>query len=187
MNGPLLQTKLYIPPVRPELVPRTRLIERLDAGLDLGHRLTLVSAPAGFGKTTLLSEWVRGLGERRGAATRVAWLSLDEGDNDPVRFLAYLAAALGVGEGAGEVLHGTPPGRGLGATVGGQGPGAAGKAAEGGVGEEGGVLHGTPPGRGFGATVGVAAAVGRSAIKSPTRERAPRLRRGWGRVNLALG
>ena len=121
MNAPLLQTKLYIPPVRPELVPRPRLIERLDEGLDLGHRLMLVSAPAGFGKTTLLSEWVRWMGDRRGVATRVAWLSLDEGDNDPVRFLAYLAAALGVGE----VLHGTPPGRGLGASVDGQGLGAS--------------------------------------------------------------
>ena len=56
MATPLLSTKLYIPPVRPESVPRPRLIERLDEGLRLGHRLTLVSAPAGFGKTTLLSE-----------------------------------------------------------------------------------------------------------------------------------
>jgi LuxR family maltose regulon positive regulatory protein len=54
MATPLLQTKLYIPPVRPELVPRPRLIEQLDAGLH--HKLTLISAPAGFGKTTLLSE-----------------------------------------------------------------------------------------------------------------------------------
>ena len=56
MATPLLTTKLYIPPVRPELVPRPRLIERLNAGLH--RKLTLVSAPAGFGKTTLLSEWV---------------------------------------------------------------------------------------------------------------------------------
>ena len=58
MIAPLLTTKLYIPPVRPNLVPRPRLIQRLDEGLQLSHRLTLISAPAGFGKTTLLSEWI---------------------------------------------------------------------------------------------------------------------------------
>ena len=88
MPGPILTTKLYIPPPRPRLVPRPRLIERLDEGLRLGRKLTLVSAPAGFGKTTLLSEWVCSV-ERR-----VAWVSLDEGDNDPVQFLTYLIAAL---------------------------------------------------------------------------------------------
>ena len=63
MSTPLLTTKLYIPPVRPELVPRPRLIERLNAGLH--RKLTLISAPAGFGKTTLLSEWIH----RRGGVT----------------------------------------------------------------------------------------------------------------------
>jgi LuxR family maltose regulon positive regulatory protein len=92
MGIPLLKTKLYIPPVRPKLVPRPRLIERLNAGLH--RKLTLVSAPAGFGKTTLLSEWAAGC-ERP-----VAWLSLDEGDNDPARFLAYLVAALQTIEGS---------------------------------------------------------------------------------------
>ena len=87
MTTPLLQTKLYIPPPRPELVPRLRLIERLNAGLD--RKLTLVSAPAGFGKTTLLSEWVTGLD------CPVAWLSLDPADDDPGRFFAYLTAAVG--------------------------------------------------------------------------------------------
>ena len=84
----LLQTKLYLPPLRPNLVPRPRLIERLNQSLQPGHRLILISAPAGFGKTTLVSEWVAG-GERP-----AAWLSLDEGDSDPTRFLAYLVAAL---------------------------------------------------------------------------------------------
>ena len=93
-----MQTKVCIPPVRPELVSRPRLIERLDAGLDLGHRLTLISAPAGFGKTTLLSEWAAGI--------RAAWLSLDEGDNDPARFLAYLVAAF---QTAGEDVSGAVP------------------------------------------------------------------------------
>jgi LuxR family maltose regulon positive regulatory protein len=88
MDVPLLTTKLHIPPPRLNLVERRRLIERLDESLRLGCKLSLVSAPAGFGKTTLLSEWV-------GAIERpVAWLSLDEGDNDPARFLAYLIAAL---------------------------------------------------------------------------------------------
>ena len=83
---PILQTKLYIPPIRSGLVPRPRLIERLNEGLS--RKLTLVSAPAGFGKTTLVSEWLTG------CAQPAAWLSLDEGDNDPARFLAYLITAL---------------------------------------------------------------------------------------------
>jgi LuxR family maltose regulon positive regulatory protein len=93
MAQSLLTTKLYVPPPRPDLVSRPRLIERLDEGLRLGHRLTLISAPAGYGKTTLLSEWAQALG---GASwpRAVAWLSLDEADNDPVRFWTYLIAAL---------------------------------------------------------------------------------------------
>ena len=86
MPTPLLTTKLYIPPTGPNLVSRPRLVERFNAGLH--RKLTLISAPAGFGKTTLLSEWVAGC-ERP-----VAWLSLDEGDNNLARFLAYLVAAL---------------------------------------------------------------------------------------------
>ena len=88
MSTPILATKLYIPPPRPKVVLRPRLIERLNEGLSAGRKLTLISAPAGFGKTTLVSEWVAGC-ERP-----VAWLSLDEGDNDPTRFLTYLVAAL---------------------------------------------------------------------------------------------
>jgi len=99
MATPLLKTKLYIPPVRPELVSRPRLIERLNVGVN--RKLTLVSAPAGFGKTTLLSHWISDFGpdaqsaiEYSAIRNRVAWLSLDEGDNDPARFLAYFIAAL---------------------------------------------------------------------------------------------
>src|SRR5207248_1113746 len=92
MPTPILATKLYIPRLRPNVVSRPRLIERLNEGLY--RKLTLISAPAGFGKTTLVSEWVEGI-ERPGARrARTAWLSLDEGDNDPARFLAYLVAAL---------------------------------------------------------------------------------------------
>jgi LuxR family maltose regulon positive regulatory protein len=84
----LLSTKLFIPSTRPELVSRPRLIERLNHGLRATSGVTLISAPAGFGKTTLVSEWVTGSGRP------AAWLSLDEGDNDPSRFLAYLVTAL---------------------------------------------------------------------------------------------
>jgi ATP/maltotriose-dependent transcriptional regulator MalT len=86
MPAPILATKLYIPPPRPEAVRRPRLIGKLNEGLH--GKLTIVTAPAGFGKTTLVSEWVSG----RERST--AWLSLDEGDSDPTRFLTYLIAAL---------------------------------------------------------------------------------------------
>ena len=79
MATPLLQTKLYIPPPRPELVPRPRLVERLNAGLH--RKLTLVSAPAGFGKTTLVSEWVQATGSVS-PPIAIAWLSLDESDDE---------------------------------------------------------------------------------------------------------
>src|SRR4030065_2971772 len=90
MSTPVLATKLYIPPPRPKIILRPRLIERLNEGLPSGRTpgVTLISAPAGFGKTTLVSEWVA-VCERP-----VAWLSLDEGDKDPARFLTYLLAAL---------------------------------------------------------------------------------------------
>jgi len=118
MVTPLLTTKTFIPIPRTALVLRPRLIERLSAGL--GRKLTLISAPAGFGKTTLVSEWVSrrqgdeeagGQGDketrRRGEAVSSplvspspgppvshAWLSLDKGDNDPLRFWRYVIAAL---------------------------------------------------------------------------------------------
>ncbi|MDQ3397683.1 MAG: LuxR C-terminal-related transcriptional regulator [Deinococcota bacterium] len=86
MSTTILATKLYLPPPRAKVVVRTHLLERLNQSLH--RRLTLISAPAGFGKTTLVSEWVADC-ERP-----VAWLSLDKGDNDPTRFLTYLVAAL---------------------------------------------------------------------------------------------
>src|SRR5690242_14150657 len=86
-TNPILCTKLYFPQVRSQLVARPRLVQQIEQGLK--RRLTLISASAGYGKTTLLSEW-RSL--RPDAP--VAWLSLDTGDNDPARFLAYLVAAL---------------------------------------------------------------------------------------------
>ena len=82
----LLRTKLYLPPGRPQLVERPRLTARLNEGLT--RPLVLLSAPAGFGKTTLLSEWVMRAG------LPVAWLVLDADDNDPVRFWSYVIAAL---------------------------------------------------------------------------------------------
>ena len=86
MSTPILATKLYIPPARPETVARLRLIDQLNAGIQ--RKLTLISAPAGFGKTTLVSQWLAG--QERPSA----WLSLDERDNDLARFLTYLVAAL---------------------------------------------------------------------------------------------
>jgi LuxR family transcriptional regulator, maltose regulon positive regulatory protein len=140
MSTPILTTKLYIPPHRPKVVFRPRLIERLNEGR--GCKLTLISAPAGFGKTTLLSEWVnqkdeggrpapsttsgqalsevQGMKDESGKTphpSQVAWLSLDEGDNDPARFLTYFIAALQtlgladgkIGEGALRALQSPQP------------------------------------------------------------------------------
>jgi LuxR family maltose regulon positive regulatory protein len=88
MAHQLLATKLYPPPWRPSLVTRTHLLDQLNASLRTGHPLTLVCAPAGYGKTTLVAEW------SRNCARPSAWLSLEPADNDPVRFLTYFAAAL---------------------------------------------------------------------------------------------
>jgi len=108
MSTPILATKLFIPPLRAKNVPRPRLIERLNEGLVLGCKLTLVSAPAGFGKTTLVSEWVANCGRL------VAWLSLDKRDNDPGRFISYLVKALQtikaeIGESLLAALHSPQP------------------------------------------------------------------------------
>jgi len=82
----LLRTKLFIPPNRSSQVSRPRLLEQLNSGLD--KALILVSAPAGYGKSSLVSGWLRGI------STASAWLSLDEGDNDPARFLQYFVTAI---------------------------------------------------------------------------------------------
>jgi LuxR family maltose regulon positive regulatory protein len=97
MADTLLQTKLNIPLLRAGLIPRLRLVLRLNTGLD--GRLILISAPAGYGKTTLVTEWLSSftpvsLPAEEGLGERVAWVSLDESDNDPRRFLVYLLAAL---------------------------------------------------------------------------------------------
>jgi LuxR family maltose regulon positive regulatory protein len=92
MFVPILATKLYIPSPRPKVVPHPRPIERLNEGLSSGSTpgVTLISAFAGFGKTTLISEWVVGVVQQRAPMVSAAWLSLDEGDRDPTRFLMYL-------------------------------------------------------------------------------------------------
>ncbi len=88
MKSGLLATKLHRPSTSPKRVPRPRLILQLDEGLESGRQITLVSAPAGFGKTTCVSDWVDTLD------CPVTWLSLDTADDDPGRFFAYLVAAL---------------------------------------------------------------------------------------------
>ena len=88
MNSGLLATKLHRPSAPPKWVQRPHLIQRLNEGLKSGRQITLVSAPAGFGKTTCISEWLNALG------WPVAWLSLDAADDDPGRFFAYFIAAL---------------------------------------------------------------------------------------------
>ena len=97
----LLATKLHIPSTRPELVRRPRLIDRLNAGL--GCKLTLISGPDGFGKTTLLAEWLQGFrldaNVENQTAKKITWLSLDEGDNEIARFLTYFIASLNQAEG----------------------------------------------------------------------------------------
>ena len=84
MDTLILPTKLFAPPLRPGWILRQRLIEQLNARSQ--RKLTLVSAPAGYGKTTLISSWLH--------ETNIpsSWLSLDEGDNDPIRFFQYFIA-----------------------------------------------------------------------------------------------
>ena len=108
MPQALVTTKLRAPRTRPNLVARPRLREALDRSE--GCRLTLVSAPAGFGKTTLLAEWLM----ERSEEDAVAWVSLEGSDNDPARFLAYVVGALqevegGLGEGVLASLNAPEP------------------------------------------------------------------------------
>jgi LuxR family transcriptional regulator, maltose regulon positive regulatory protein len=88
MSFPLLSSRFQLPTTRSNLVSRPRLISRLDEGLILGRPLSLVSAPAGFGKTTLIGGWINSI------SRPVAWLSVDESDNEPLSFVNYLAASL---------------------------------------------------------------------------------------------
>jgi LuxR family transcriptional regulator, maltose regulon positive regulatory protein len=89
MPGSIIQTKLYVPSRRGATVPRQRLSERLNRGLDA--RLMLVSAPAGFGKTTLLASCLASAPQPE---RLTAWLSLDQSDNDPTAFWTYVIAAV---------------------------------------------------------------------------------------------
>lgn len=116
MAGPLVATKLYVPKLRGDLVARPRLLERLRRA---GSRLSLVSAPAGFGKTTLLAEW---LDATPGDDRAVAWVSLDPSDNEPARFWTYVVTALQgavptVGSGSLELLSSAPLATDLGLTT----------------------------------------------------------------------
>jgi LuxR family transcriptional regulator, maltose regulon positive regulatory protein len=108
MAIPVLATKLHIPPHLSKVVNRSRLMEKLNDGFLTRRNITLISAPAGFGKTTLVTEWVTS------SARPAAWLSLDESDNDPARFLIYLISALqtlspGLGAGLLDVLQSSQP------------------------------------------------------------------------------
>ena len=108
MSTQILATKLYIPSPRLKVVHRPHLVERLNEGLLHNRKLTLIAAPAGFGKTTLISAWVADCDRK------AAWLSLDESDSDPTRFLTYLMSALqkiapNIGEGVMGVLQSPQP------------------------------------------------------------------------------
>jgi LuxR family maltose regulon positive regulatory protein len=92
MDTPLLATKLFIPPVPHNMVPRVKAVNRLDEGLRQGRRLTLITAPPGYGKTSLMASWVTSQhlqGERK-----FCWLALEESDNDPAQFWTYFLASL---------------------------------------------------------------------------------------------
>ena len=92
MNPPVLTTKLFIPPTPAEMVSRPHLLELLDSGVQ--RQLTIISAPAGFGKTTLLSEWAHPAREGSLSCSPIAWVSLDKEDSDTTRFWTYITAAL---------------------------------------------------------------------------------------------
>ena len=110
---PLLATKLFPPPYRYNLVPRPRLTQKLDDGLQAGRKITLICAPAGFGKTTLVVEWLARIKSAQASGTArypFCWVSLDAGDNELSIFLRYLLAALqtiqkGIGQATAEILE----------------------------------------------------------------------------------
>ena len=89
---PLLKTKLHIPHRRPDMVPRSLLIKQLNERIQ--RKLTLITAPAGYGKTNLASEWTHSLQSEDTSNNRITWLSLEEADSEPIRFLSYVIAAL---------------------------------------------------------------------------------------------
>jgi len=89
---PLLKTKLHIPHRRPNMVPRSLLIKQLNERIQ--RKLTLITAPAGYGKTSLASEWIHTLQSEDTSNNRITWLSLEEADSEPIRFLSYVITAL---------------------------------------------------------------------------------------------
>ena len=95
MATPFLTTKLFVPRLQPKITPRPRLLQQLNAGLH--RKLTLISAQAGFGKTTIVSQWIHSCGRP------VGWFSLDERDGEPQQFLAYMVAALETVAGQSEI------------------------------------------------------------------------------------
>lgn len=108
MSASILKTKINLPALRHHLVSRKKMLDVIFSGLRDARKLTLISAPAGFGKTTLVSEWIDS------SKIPAAWISLDEGDGDPSRFLTYLIAALqtlftGVGDGVLAALQSPQP------------------------------------------------------------------------------
>ncbi len=91
-NGQLLATKFFVPTSSHPLIPRPHLTDLLNEGLR--RKLTLISAPAGFGKTTLVSAWLQSFPQDAPESPRVAWVSLDEEDNEPTLFWTYALTAL---------------------------------------------------------------------------------------------
>jgi LuxR family transcriptional regulator, maltose regulon positive regulatory protein len=88
---PLLTTKFHIPSCRADFVARSRLLKELQRGWEENRNLTLISAPAGYGKTTLVTGWLSFLQSKNtNQQTHISWLSLDGAENDPMRFLRYL-------------------------------------------------------------------------------------------------
>lgn len=107
MSPGLLATKFVIPPAHKNIVPRPRLIQKLNEAWDQGKSMILISAPAGYGKTTLVTDWLRN------SPVKSSWLSLDPADNDPARFLGYFTAALrqvdeGIGKSAQTTVQSPP-------------------------------------------------------------------------------